>query len=46
VFYEHIKYIEVSCHLMREKLVNEKVIDPRYVRFHEQLADIFTKRGK
>jgi hypothetical protein len=28
---------------VREKSVKEKVICPRHVRSHEQLADIFTK---
>jgi len=42
IFHQHIKHIEVDCHLVREHILS-RVLSPRCTPTTEQLADIFTK---
>ena len=42
VFHERTKYIEIDCHIVREKM-QSGLISPCYVPTKMQLADIFTK---
>ena len=42
VFYEWTKYIEVDCHIIREK-VEDGVIATPYVSTRVQIANMFTK---
>lgn len=40
--YPRTKHIEVYCHFVRDKLINEEVVTP-YMKSEDQLADLFTK---
>jgi hypothetical protein len=42
VYHEHIKYIEIDCHIVREKIQTGQIAI-RFAPFYFQLADIFTK---
>lgn len=41
-FYERTKHIEIWCHMVHER-IQQGVIRISFVRFKQQLADIFTK---
>jgi hypothetical protein len=43
MFHERMKYIEVDCHFIDEKL-QSKEIETSFVRSEDQLTNIFTKR--
>jgi len=44
VFHKKIKYTEMDCHFIREKVESRDIT--RLVNSNEQLADIFTKVSK
>lgn len=40
--HENTKHVEVDCHFIRDKVV-QQVIQPKYVSTHHQLANILIK---
>jgi hypothetical protein len=42
VYHKRMKYIEIDCHFIREK-IQIKEIETPYVKSKDQLADVFTK---
>ena len=42
VFHERKKYMEIDCHMVRDKVL-KKIIKLNHVRTHCQLADVLTK---
>ena len=42
MFHEHIKHIEINCHVVRDKMV-QGVIRLLHIRTQSQLADMLTK---
>ena len=42
VFHERKKYMEIDCHMVRDKVL-KKTIKLNHVRTHCQLADVLTK---
>ena len=42
VFHERKKYMEIDCHMVRDKVL-KKIIKLNHVRTHCQLVDVLTK---
>ena len=42
-FMRHTKHVEVDCHVVRQKVMDDKIIETRHVSYANQLANLLAK---
>ena len=43
IFHQYTKHIEMDYHLLRQEVIDDKIIEVQHVSFNNQLADMLTK---